>query len=62
MHTNILYEDDNLLIIEKSAIIPSYNESTEAEDLLNALKEHMKKVTLKVRICIRKLMKYRAVR
>jgi len=43
MHTNILYEDDNLLIIEKSAIIPSYNESTEAEDLLNALKEHMKK-------------------
>lgn len=43
MDTNILYEDDHLLIIEKSAIIPSYIEGTEAEDLLNALKEHMKK-------------------
>ncbi|SDL30930.1 pseudouridine synthase [Lacicoccus qingdaonensis] len=43
MDTNILYEDNDLLIIEKSAIIPSYIEGTEAEDLLNALKEHMKK-------------------
>ena len=43
MDTNILYEDDHLLIIEKSAIIPSYIEGTEADDLLNALKEHMKK-------------------
>lgn len=43
MDTNILYEDDQLLIIEKSAIIPSYIEGTEGEDLLNALKEHIRK-------------------
>lgn len=42
METNILYEDDHMLIVEKSAIIPSYMEGTEGEDLLNALKEHIK--------------------
>lgn len=42
MNTNILYEDDHLLIIEKSAITPSYIEGTEGEDLLNSLKEHIK--------------------
>lgn len=43
MDINILYEDDHLLIIEKTAVIPSYIEGTEGEDLLNALKEHVKK-------------------